>query len=228
MNEANNITAQANTGNCIMCGTQFVYERKNRMKYCSNACKCAAYQSRRARIRTTERFHEISAELNPRRNPEMVPSEPRYGQKGYVEKYPQGKKVYSLLADDRELDDEDYRYQMLDVMTSVSNEKIDPGSPEGLYLVIKRLARQVKSLQSLPRSKPSSEYQFLNQTAYETHLHAKAAIEQTKEVMAMLQAQIKENDRLQEEVRLLNKRVNSGVNEMIGNIGAAFISNMKK
>ncbi|MBM3399132.1 MAG: hypothetical protein FJY15_01040 [Bacteroidetes bacterium] len=45
MDQVRNITFQPNTNDCIVCGSKFVYKRQS-MKYCSNACKCQAYQAR--------------------------------------------------------------------------------------------------------------------------------------------------------------------------------------
>lgn len=38
-------TKRHNTTNCIVCGNEFTYQRRT-MKYCSNSCKCRAYQDR--------------------------------------------------------------------------------------------------------------------------------------------------------------------------------------
>ena len=45
MEEVRNITYPPKTKDCMMCGAKFVYQRTT-SQYCSNACKCKAYQTR--------------------------------------------------------------------------------------------------------------------------------------------------------------------------------------
>jgi uncharacterized membrane-anchored protein YhcB (DUF1043 family) len=58
MEEVRNITYQPKTKDCIVCGAKFVYQRQT-MQYCSNACKCKAYQTRQTNEQSIKRLKKI-------------------------------------------------------------------------------------------------------------------------------------------------------------------------
>ena len=79
MEEVKNITFQPKTNDCIVCGAKFVYERQT-MKYCSNACKCKAYQSRQTKNKLTKRINGTPGISIARSKQKIVPAQTTFQQ----------------------------------------------------------------------------------------------------------------------------------------------------
>lgn len=74
MEEVKNITFQPKTNDCIVCGSKFVYARQT-MKYCSNACKCKAYQIRQTNRQSIKRLNKTPGIYGTRTKQKSVPAQ---------------------------------------------------------------------------------------------------------------------------------------------------------
>ena len=79
MEEVKDIKFQPKTNDCIVCGAKFVYERQT-MKYCSNACKCKAYQSRQTKNKLTKRINGTPGISIARSKQKIVPAQTTFQQ----------------------------------------------------------------------------------------------------------------------------------------------------
>lgn len=74
MEEVKNIRFQPKTNDCIVCGAKFVYARQT-MKYCSNACKCKAYQIRQTNRQSIKRLNKTPGIYGTRTKQKIVPAQ---------------------------------------------------------------------------------------------------------------------------------------------------------
>jgi predicted nucleic acid-binding Zn ribbon protein len=79
MEEVKDIKFQPKTNDCIVCGAKFVYERQT-MKYCSNACKCKAYQTRQTKNKLTKRINGTPGISTARSKQKIVPAQTTFQQ----------------------------------------------------------------------------------------------------------------------------------------------------
>jgi len=71
MEEVKNINLPK-TKNCIVCGSLFVYQRTT-SQYCSNACKCKAYQTRQLNEQSITRVkNNVSRHKQKNRSDEII------------------------------------------------------------------------------------------------------------------------------------------------------------
>jgi small-conductance mechanosensitive channel len=175
MEEVKNITYQPKTNDCIVCGAKFVYKRQS-MKYCSNACKCKAYQIRQTNNQSIKRLNKMPGIYGSRTKQKIVPAQTT-------------KDTSSIIEQQRQTINQQKAY-------------------------IEHLHKQAE--------------QFVQMVTHETNKQVRDAIEQANKALAMYKDIAKEYYAAKDEISALKKQLRSNRDQMIGNIGAAIIGNLKK
>lgn len=142
MEEVKNITYQPKTNNCVVCGTKFVYERQT-MKYCSNACKCKAYQTRQTKNKLTKRINGTPGISLTRSKQKIVPAQTTFQgitEQQYID-YIKELQYVIIRAEQREKNREQRyeefttrRQERFDEVRKVYEEKIEELQKEVLEL----------------------------------------------------------------------------------------------
>ena len=175
MEEVKNITFQPKTNDCIVCGAKFVYERQT-MKYCSNACKCKAYQIRQTNRQSIKRLNKTPGIYGTRTKQKSVPAQTTNDTSSIIEQQRQ----------------------------TINQQKA----------YIEHLHKQAE--------------QFVQMVTHETNKQVRDAIEQANKALAMYKDMAKDYYAAKEEIAELKNKLRSNRDQMIGNLGAALIGNLKK
>jgi len=175
MEEVKHIIHPNKTNECIVCGTKFVYQRQS-MKYCSNACKCKAYQIRQTKNKLTKRINGTPGISIARNKQKNVPAQTTNNTSSIIEQQRQ----------------------------TIIQQKA----------YIEHLHKQADN--------------FVKVVKYETSEQVRSAIQHTKDVIAMLEDMTKNYYDAKQEIADLKKQLRTNKDQMIGNIGAAIINNLKK
>lgn len=175
MEEVKNITYQHKTNDCVVCGAKFVYERQT-MKYCSNACKCKAYQIRQTNNQSIKRLNKTPGIYGSRIKQKIIPAQTT-------------KDTSSIIEQQRQTINQQKAY-------------------------IEHLHKQAEV--------------FVKHITLETNQMVKDVLAQANTLRAMLEETKKDYYAAKEEIFSLKKQLRSNRDQMIGNLGAAIISNLKK
>lgn len=84
MEKVENIIYQPKTKNCIVCGAKFVYQRQT-MQYCSNACKCKAFQTRQINEQSIKQLKKIPGIQHTRSKQKYVSTETLNGHQSIID-----------------------------------------------------------------------------------------------------------------------------------------------